>query len=217
MTKNEKGKDVRKRAGEDLRGLESRIRARSAVLRDQRISHHERSRTSELWGKRHKIIAMDVESTGLCQNSYPVEIAITTREKQRSSIQFTTIIQPTAEWLENGEETTESWGVHKIPREALKAGMEPWKVCEILDIMLAGENVYVSGGKWDAYWIARLYEGRTPAFTIRHLDEFPEDQMKNNLDKNEIQHRALPDATALALAIEAITQKTEAKIEKDEK
>lgn len=185
-----------------------RILARSLVLRDQRQSYH-RDEEATQNQKHQKIIAMDIESTGLCKNSYPIEIAVVICENNSEVSQFTTIIKPTKDWLENGKATKESWGIHNIPKENLIHGIEPWKVCEVLDIMLAGENVYLSGGKWDSYWIAQLYEGRLPAFNVKNLNEFPEKELKEILDRSTKNHRALSDARDLVLAIHQIKQNQE--------
>lgn len=187
MTKIKKEMKIKEKAEDNRIRKIQRIRNRSNVLRDQRLSLSESNDKFDL-------ITMDLEASSLSSESYPIEVAIIAYKDKKEILSFSTLIKPTDEWINHGDWNDESANIHKIKKEELNAGLEPWQICEILDNILVNQNVMVDSQHHDKFWILRLYEGRLPTFTMETISN--DNIMKLNAIESNIiiAHRALPDA-----------------------
>lgn len=129
--------------------------------------------TSEFW-------ALDFEASGLDLNdSYPIEVGYT-----NGSIHKATLIKPHSTWTHWNKD---SEAIHGIDRNSLLYGKDVFEVCEQLNIDLLGQNVIVDGGRYDQFWLDRLYQAANmiPTFTLSYV---------RTMFIEPVKHRALADA-----------------------
>lgn len=140
------------------------------------------------------IMTLDFEASALQLGSFPIEVGIAIGNGEKIIQTFTTLIQPRPEWLDHGVWSKQSEAVHGIKASQLARGMPAIEVCSALDRLLYGSAVYVDGGYFDAYWLFRLYGGKSPKFRLVDLDVIPYRELRKKRADEPADHRALPDA-----------------------
>lgn len=157
------------------------------------------------------LITMDFEAGALGPASWPIEVGICRWVSPEAPIEgWSSLIRPTADWLENAEWSPDSAEIHHIPREALGQGMEPEAVMSILNPLLAGQIVWCDGGPFDQRWLDRLADaaGIAPTFRLGDLDKLTsrrtfEQQLRmiRCSVRRPIRHRARADAEMHLIAL----------------
>ena len=141
-----------------------------------------------------RYITLDFESSGLAENSYPIEVGVAIGNGQRVAERFNTLIKPRPDWIANGVWLEAAQAIHGITMAELREGLGADEVCDRLDAMLKGQVVIVDGGEWDIYWLLRLYAGRQPAFRLCNIEKIPYYTLGLMRQKISVAHRAQADA-----------------------
>lgn len=101
--------------------------------------------------KKSDLIIIDVEASGLTQNSYPIEIGV-----YGYNINYSNLIIPEDNWTSwdlNSEK------IHKLKREQLfEEGIVIKKIADDLNALLYKKTVYSDAANWDSFWIDLLFE-----------------------------------------------------------
>ena len=98
-----------------------------------------------------QIIALDCESSGLAEDSYPISIGVYGDSGLRSSWLIEPLVDWT-HWCENAEM------IHGINRETLiEVGRDPWLVARELNSCFKGLTLYCDSD-WDKVWVAKLFD-----------------------------------------------------------
>jgi len=139
-------------------------------------------------------MTLDFEASALQLGSFPIEVGVAIGNGEKIIQTFTTFIQPRSEWVDHGVWSKQSETIHGIKATQLARGMPADEVCSALDRILCGAAVYVDGGYFDAYWLFRLYDGKTPQFRLVDLDAVPYRELRKKRADDPADHRALPDA-----------------------
>lgn len=140
------------------------------------------------------LATLDFEASSLDETSYPIEVAFVLGTAAGVASRFSTLIKPRRHWKGAKAWSEASQAIHGIARSDLEHGMDAHAVCEVLNTALAGLSVVVDGGSFDAFWMERLYDGRTCSFALDHLSDV--DALLFNERKRAAApiHRALQDA-----------------------
>ena len=114
---------------------------------------------------------LDIEASGLYDESYPVEIAWCNRSGKVSAH----LIRPSDDWNHWDAKAAE---IHGISRQQLfQDGMEARDLCELVRQFLAGRTVYTDAPSLDRMWLDRLFtagEGRRCPLLVLGISEIPE-------------------------------------------
>lgn len=118
---------------------------------------------------------LDFEASALSAASYPIEVGVCVwRHPDEPIAGWSTLIRPSAAWRDRGEWSEASAAVHRIPREALGAGVNPADAMVTLNAILArtGGLAWCDGGPYDLFWLRRLEAAaRVQAgFTLGDID-----------------------------------------------
>lgn len=111
-------------------------------------------------------LCLDVESSGLSDEAYPVSIGVAGPDKQ----QWSWMICPLEDW-DYWDEFAED--VHGISRETLiEEGRDAFLVCKEMNAIFAGKQLAVDS-PWDVEWVNRLFydTGVKPSFKIVRLTQ----------------------------------------------
>lgn len=142
---------------------------------------------------------LDIESSGLADESYPIEVGFTLGEQN-----FSYLIQPPAEWDYWDEDAELIY--HHISREELATnGLKPYKVVQLLNKHLAGKTVYTDAYVFDAYWLSVLYSYVNVEMSFKLVDfkkltadfgisDYSFFELKEELNDSTLAHRAAYDA-----------------------
>ena len=155
------------------------------------------------------MIIVDVEASGLHQESYPIEIAWQDSEQPESFDSF--LIVPLAHWR-HWDDYAES-EIHNISREQLfDSGITVNKACERLNSALINQIIYSDAIEYDQRWIMRLFDETEikPSFSFGSvIDLLPKggDFKYNKLvESAPVKHRALDDARQIAAWVRHILE-----------
>jgi hypothetical protein len=166
---------------------------------------------TELTIKCDDLVFLDIESSGLYEDSYPIEVGYAGKDLNGS-------------FLLNPDTATDDWSswddfaeeIHGITRNMLlKSGISVVDACNRLNTALEGKTVITDGYEYDTLWINYLF-GQTLIkryFEIRSiewaLEEFGSDlscRFDDELLKiGDAEHRALSDSTRLYTAWKSVT------------
>ncbi|SNC59382.1 hypothetical protein SAMN04487881_0045 [Marinobacter sp. es.048] len=142
------------------------------------------------------MIIIDVEASGLGDESYPIEIAWGDRFNPLRHDSF--LIRPPEEWV-YWDDYAQSH-IHHLSRDRLRReGLPIREAVERLDRNLAGVEVYSDCVSADRPWIVKLYGllNREPTFRFRSVHSLlPPEKVAdyiNRFDSTHTEHRALPD------------------------
>lgn len=147
------------------------------------------------------MIIVDVEASGLHQESYPIEIAWQDSNKSSSFDSF--FIRPASTW--NFWDDYAETEIHHISRDTIvEQGISIEDACLRLNKSLDGKTVYSDAVEYDQRWIMKLFDEAKvkPSFNFGSvLDVLPkggEYQLSQLVDNAYIKHRALDDARQIA-------------------
>ena len=166
-------------------------------------------RTDILNDPERRVAVLDIEASGFGPQSYPIEVGvaiITTPAKPVGT--WSSLIQPTEEWLSSGHWSPGSAQVHGISVGQLQRNGQPApQVCAQLNALLKGAIVVTDAPTFDQPWLDRLFAAADAeqSFIVRNLDlvadSLPPDerrQFSHLLRRNPAPHRAEADAFRLA-------------------
>lgn len=166
---------------------------------------------------------LDIEASGLTDDSYPIEIGWAEPVPGFPSESF--LVRPFVGWVHWDEVAA---GVHNIPREKLlHEGLDVITAAERINAALEGKRVHADSLVWDGFWLQRLFEaaGVAPAFRlhstqgrvaplIKEVDDDPQQARSTFLGIYHscehlypVTHRAAPDATNQAAVHLALVDK----------
>lgn len=151
--------------------------------------------------KLNNLIVLDCESSGLNNESYPIEVGLALKNKS-----FSFLINPPKEW---SYWNTESERIHKIKRKDLfDKGISIFDAVSILNSNLKGLTVYSDAVDFEIFWIDKLFSkvGIDRSFDIQSiytlpLDFFKYKELKLRYSKSLILHRAESDALLIRKSI----------------
>lgn len=129
---------------------------------------------------------LDIESSGLSDHSYPIEIAW---YKPNDNTYDSFLIAPAPSWTEWDDLAEELF--HGISRlQLIEQGIEPQAAAVRLNRSLSGKRVFVDGFAWDSFWLKRLFDQA-------EMDcEFRLAPLTSEIPQYTRPHRALPDVMA---------------------
>ena len=131
--------------------------------------------TRRLIYKRKPVLFIDVEASGLSNQSYPIEIGWASLSIDgRNLHQDAILIRPDAEWRDNGEWSMAAQRIHGLSqRELLISGADVMDVLPRFEAAIEGCILTSDAPQEDAFWINRLYDavGRRFPSRIQSLKE----------------------------------------------
>jgi DNA polymerase III alpha subunit (gram-positive type) len=142
---------------------------------------------------------LDIESSGLHEESYPIEIGFTLGEKSHSYL-----IKRPPEWSFWDEISEQCY--HNISREELdEKGLSPLEVVTLMNELLVGQVLYTDSYPFDEYWLRKLYSYVKIEMTFKLVDfakltadygisDYSFFELKEELNDMEFAHRAAYDA-----------------------
>lgn len=149
----------------------------------------------------HSRIILDIEASGLGDESYPIEIAWVNRFNPNEWDSF--LIKPTESWS-YWDDYAEMY-IHGISRELLdQDGISVVEACERLNRSLGEERVLSDAAQTDRYWLSTLYASAAveKRFSLGGIYEVipgdKADAFQRHLKKQGVIHRALNDARMIA-------------------
>lgn len=151
----------------------------------------------------HAII-LDVEASGLGDNSFPIEIGWVNRFNRRDNDSFLLCPDPSwTFWDDYAEET-----IHRISRACLlEEGIDVVNACHRLNNSLKGQRILSDAAQTDRFWIQKLFSCADIQceFSIGSIYELipgdKADVFQRRLKKENVPHRALEDARAIAKCV----------------
>lgn len=145
------------------------------------------------------MLFLDIEASGLHEQSYPIQIGWYDSEKV---VGEEYLIKPEAEWTHWSEEAED---IHNISRDYLHAnGLTAVEVCQLLNQQLAGRLVYSDAVSMDQFWLDRLFKQHDDAQAFQLVDVISlvrqdnRDEFEYDLNELARPHSALADAKLIA-------------------
>lgn len=142
---------------------------------------------------------LDIESSGLHEESYPIEVGFTLGEKS-----YSYMIKRPPEWSFWDEISEQCY--HNISREELdEKGLSPLEVVTLINELLVGQVLYTDSYPFDEYWLRKLYSYVKVEMTFKLVDfakltadygisDYSFFELKEELNDLELSHRAAYDA-----------------------
>lgn len=142
---------------------------------------------------------LDIESSGLHEESYPIEVGFTLGEKS-----YSYMIKRPPEWSFWDEISEQCY--HNISREELdEKGLSPLEVVTLMNELLVGQVLYTDSYPFDEYWLRKLYSYVKLEMTFKLVDfakltadygisDYSFFELKEELNDMEFAHRAAYDA-----------------------
>ncbi len=158
------------------------------------------------------LVTLDFEASSLLPGTYPIEVGVCRWVGPGQPLEgWSTLIKPTAKWVELGVWSPDSALVHGIAREDLEAGLEPQAALERLNSIIGFRgHALVDGGEHDVRWLNMLV-GASLDRAIFRLSDFDHVALRleregyarvvRYLDLTPVPHRALDDAVRLMRAL----------------
>lgn len=143
---------------------------------------------------------IDVEASGLSDQSYPIQIGWQHRGDLARFGEF--LIRPHPDWV-YWDETAEK-RIHHISRLQLQSGKDIVDSCHLLNDLFAREPVYSDCQSADAFWIDRLFDTANieRRFDIDSVYDLVSDEKLRNFRKKLAAqprpHTALADARIIS-------------------
>jgi len=174
----------------------------------------------------NNVIFIDIESSGLYHESYPIEIGYGCTPEAITSFLITP--EHTPDWQTWREEAE---AIHKITREMLYAsGLDPLAAARKMNDDLRGKCIYSNAPEFDWEWLRELFfvADERPEFTVRDsIEAYKPDLVLMEVKEDEIgavfealndaawervgkenQHRVTPDVLQQIYLAELIADKT---------
>jgi len=147
------------------------------------------------------MIIIDVEASGLAEQSYPIEIAWQDTENVNQFDSF--LIQPLDSWSYWDDHAEQV--IHHISRaELFQKGISPAAACDRLNQHLRGKTVYSDAVSYDQRWVTSLFEavGMRMELSFGSIyDRLPagcREKYSTLIENEPVKHRALEDARQIA-------------------
>lgn len=155
---------------------------------------------------------LDIESSGLHEDSYPIEVGFTLGEKS-----YSYMIKPPPEWSFWDEISEQCY--HNISREELdEKGLSPLAVVTLMNELLVGQVLYTDSYPFDEYWLRKLYSYTNREMTFKLVDfrkltanygisDYSFYELKEELNDMVQAHRAAYDAQLNKEVFKQLTEK----------
>lgn len=145
---------------------------------------------------------LDFEASGFASDSYPIEVGVVTYEGER----YCSLIEPQAYWHHWDDDAEAIHGITRI--QLHKMGHTVRQVCERLNALLTGQQVYSDAWVWDQRWLITLYDAARlqPSFTFSPIESivteeqlmiWDEEKVRVFSAMDSVRHRASSDAYAI--------------------
>ncbi|MBU2985395.1 hypothetical protein KO528_08530 [Saccharophagus degradans] len=142
---------------------------------------------------------LDFEASGFASDSYPIEVGVVTYEGER----YCSLIEPQTHWHHWDKSAEQLHGISRV--QLHNAGRSVRSVCEQLNDLLAGHQVYSDAWVWDQRWLITLYDAARmqPSYTFSPIESIVTEQQLQKWDKEKqhvfksvggARHRASTDA-----------------------
>lgn len=142
------------------------------------------------------LLTLDIESSGLSDDSYPISIGISGSDNQS----WYWLVCPLEDWSHWDDFAQDNHGISRD--ELIEEGRDAFLVSREINAVFNGKTLIVDS-KWDSFWINRLYSdlGVEPSFSVKHLaDVFPgsvSSAVFDEIEKRDWIHNAASDAKDL--------------------
>ena len=140
---------------------------------------------------------LDYESSGLDDNTYPIEIGIAIKRSAAAPIEsWGSLIRPCAAWTEFGYWNPEAEQIHHIARQELAEAPTLEQVARKAMKFAGNTPLYFDGGRFDLYWHSR-FVAACPELELNLQPVQMIVDMKGYIDAFadlKIEHRAEADA-----------------------
>lgn len=168
-----------------------------------------RPRRSATRHELEKLTFLDLEASGLASGSWPIEIGFARIALDGAIVSVSQLIRPDPGWSED-HWSSQSAGVHGIPRRALDAAPTARDVAQWAMDQMAGRIAVSDAPSYDGRWLTMLLRIVDPEPLVRmvdfnHLVAMTYDyegvrRVYQTLDALPVPHRAAADAERLARA-----------------
>lgn len=157
-------------------------------------------------------VILDFEASALDQSSYPIEVGVALWENSQSNIiSWSSLIEPTSDWVRNGIWFEQSQKIHGIAPQDLRDAPSPKEIMTSLNLLLRNVDHVISDNPyWENLWLERLAEAAQirPEFKVddlatrlRNLGWSERQAMLDFLKRNPAPHRAGPDALQIVQSL----------------
>ncbi|RXJ73721.1 hypothetical protein CS022_08290 [Veronia nyctiphanis] len=156
-------------------------------------------------------VTLDFESSGLSDESYPIEVGYSLPDGTSYSL----LIDPhsSAEQWVSWDQNLEEYE-HGISRSELETrGLPVQKVCRHLNENLFCYDHILCDSQWDLFWLGRLYRAAhmRPSFTLKEVghwlngfDGVCREDFASAISNLTFIHRAEPDAKCIRRALSSV-------------
>jgi hypothetical protein len=157
------------------------------------------------------IMTLDIEASGLGDESYPIQIGYSFEEKGKL-VTKEFFIKPAEHWEYWDDEAEEF--IHHIPRQALKNGLSIQDACEKLNLDLIGAEIIVDSKEYDVFWLEKLFSEAqvNMGFNIINIDDYlfkkygvKNDRYEQERELHEFSHSAGEDSKVIYEILNAMT------------
>lgn len=161
-----------------------------------------------------RLIFLDFEACSLSQNSWPIEIGMSSLVLKDDAYTVKTwdrLIKPDDTWSMSAW-SHQSQGVHNISRADLDAGVPAHELAETVREKLRGKVVISDSPPHETYWLNTLLcagqgamhliinDFDQAAFSLFKASDYAVDMIFETLERTHAPHRAGPDSARLAKA-----------------
>jgi len=151
---------------------------------------------------------IDIEASGLQEESYPVEIAVYDIDDESQS--FVHLIKPHESWT---HWCYDAERIHGLSRQYLKEdGEDAYEVLRHIKQVLSENNVYSDAVYYDVRWLRKLFStfGEVlpdTVLSVMHLIEWEyHREFHVELSSLKVPHRALTDATMIGQCVKRYSE-----------
>lgn len=142
---------------------------------------------------------IDIESSGLHKDSYPIEVGFTLGKES-----YSYMIKRPPEWSFWDDVSEKCY--HNISREELdEKGINPLDVVTLMNEILVGQVLYTDSYAFDEYWLRKLYSYTNIEMAFKLVDfrkltadygisDYSFFELKEELNNMDLAHRAAYDA-----------------------
>lgn len=166
------------------------------------------------YGMRWPLASIDFEASALDDDSYPIEIGVAIwRGPMAPIVTWSSLIEPTPEWVRDGVWFEKAQKVHGISPADLIGAPRPQTVMATLSRFMTGIDAVVTDNvRWDGFWMRRLEDaaGMRAGLRIEGVIPRMEDMnvdarigVSDYHSRHPRPHRAGPDATMQLAAMAA--------------
>ena len=153
----------------------------------------------------YPLLVIDIESSGLDEKCYPIEIAIARRQTPDDSIElFETLIKPTDTWSSEHPWMMSAQQVHGISKDELAQAPDVHEVVNSLKQWLGKNTKLISDNPfYDHRWLAMLFDAAQAKLMPWVMWPDHLDREAFHQHGSKVAHRAGEDATAILKRLEA--------------